>query len=382
MISKFIYLGDVCEVQNGYAFDSKYFSSEPNGGMPLIRIRDILNGFTETYYSGDYQDEYIVKQGDYLIGMDGDFNIGQWKSEDALLNQRVCRLLPSERVLPKFIYYYIPSALQTINDATTYTTVKHLSSKQVKGIRLPALSLTEQQRIVDILDAEFEKIDALKVNAECNLQHAKDLFECSLQEVYASHPEWEWDTIGNLCKTGAGGTPSKLHKEYYEGGTVPWLRSGEVCQKYINKTEMFITEKGLENSSAHWFPEDTVLVAMYGATAGQVGILKTRATTNQAVCGILPNSRFVPEFLYYSLLRAQKELVAKATGNAQPNISQIKVKGTTVPVLTVEEQRVVVARLDDLNDRCKALQANYERTITLCDDLKKSLLRKAFSGEL
>ena len=108
---------------------------------------------------------------------------------------------------------------------------------------------------------------------------------------------WELKKLGDICKTGAGGTPLKARKEYYLGGIIPWLKSGEVKQGEIYKSINFITSKGLVNSSAKLFPPDTVLVAMYGATAGQVGILRFEASTNQAICGIYPNRQTVPEFI-------------------------------------------------------------------------------------
>ena len=246
---------------------------------------------------------------------------------------------------------------------------------------LVAESIQEQQRIVDVLDQEFAKIDALKANAEKSLQAAKDLFSQMLSQTFAN-PSWSRKRIGDVFDTGAGGTPLKTYKEYYENGNVPWLRSGEVCRKYITETEMFITQLGMDNSSAKLFPENTIVVAMYGATAGQVGILHLETTTNQAVCGIFPRTDYIPEFVYYSLLNSKKGLVAQATGNAQPNISQIKIKNTSIPVVSREEQELVVARLDDLNDKCNVLQDNYQKTLSLCDDLKQSLLRKAFNGEL
>ena len=161
-------IGSVCEIQNGFAFDSKLFNTRGEG-YPLIRIRDIKRGYSETYTTEECDDAYFVKEGDFLIGMDGEFNIGQWKTDKALLNQRVCKLVPSNKVLPKFIYYCIPKALKEIEAKTAYTTVKHLSSKQIKEISIPNLPLPEQQRIVDILDCEFSRIDGLKANAEKTL---------------------------------------------------------------------------------------------------------------------------------------------------------------------------------------------------------------------
>ncbi|MBR0125774.1 MAG: restriction endonuclease subunit S, partial [Treponema sp.] len=154
--------------------------------------------------------------------------------------------------------------------------------------------------------------------------------------------DWEIKKLGDICETGSGGTPLKGHKEYYENGTIPWLRSGEVCKKDICESELFITETGLKKSSAKLFPINTVLVAMYGATAGQTGILRFQSTTNQAVCGILPNSKLVPEFIYYFFLSYKDKLIAQAVGGAQPNISQVKICNSPIPVPPLKEQKRIV----------------------------------------
>ena len=159
---------------------------------------------------------------------------------------------------------------------------------------------------------------------------------------------WEVKKLGDVCETGAGGTPLKSHKEYYECGTIPWLRSGEVDKKYIIISELYITPIGLKQSSARIFPKNTVLIAMYGATAGQVGILRFEASTNQAVCGIIPNNKFISEFLYYIFRAGKDDLIKQAVGGAQPNISQIKIKNTLVPVLSIPEQQQIVAILNEV----------------------------------
>ena len=157
---------------------------------------------------------------------------------------------------------------------------------------------------------------------------------------------WTYKKLGEVCKTTSGGTPSKDHSEYYEGGTIPWLRSGEVSNRNITKTELFITQNGVDNSSAKLIPQNSVVIAMYGATVGQVGILRIKATTNQAVCSVLPNDCFVPEFLYYALLSHQKSYMELAVGGAQPNISQQIIKNTLIPVPPIETQFRIVSELD------------------------------------
>ena len=150
--------------------------------------------------------------------------------------------------------------------------------------------------------------------------------------------KYETLKIGNSFKTMSGGTPLKSKKEYYENGTIPWLTSGEVNSGIIYDANNYITELGMNNSSAKLVPVNSVLVAMYGATAGVVGLLKKELTTNQAVCSILPNKDFYPEYIYYSLINKSDELKSRATGGAQPNISQTIIRDTEIYNAPKKEQ--------------------------------------------
>jgi type I restriction enzyme, S subunit len=190
---------------------------------------------------------------------------------------------------------------------------------------------------------------------------------------------WKYVKLGSICNTGAGGTPLKSKKEFYENGTIPWLRSGEVNNRNIVDCEIKITEKGLNNSSAKLFPSGTVLIAMYGATAGQVGILNFEASTNQAVCGILPNENFTTEFLYYFFLSFKEDLISQAVGNAQPNISQAKIKNTLIPVIPLQEQQQIVAILDKVFTAIDQAKANIEKNIENAKELFQSKLDAVFS---
>lgn len=191
--------------------------------------------------------------------------------------------------------------------------------------------------------------------------------------------QWPVKKLGDVCQTRAGGTPLKERKEYYENGTIPWLMSGEVSQGEVMSATNFITRQGLENSAAKIFPKNTVLVAMYGATAGQVGLLRFEAATNQAVCGILPSKHFIPEFLFYFMLSKKDELVAQAAGNAQPNISQIKIKNTDAPIVPLPEQQRIVAILDEAFDGIATAKANAEKNLQNARALFESHLQSVFT---
>ena len=191
----------------------------------------------------------------------------------------------------------------------------------------------------------------------------------TIQDLSAT--EFEIVKIGDIFKTSSGGTPLKDKEEYYKNGNIPWLRSGEVAQGFITSSEFFITEKGLKNSSAKIFPIDTVLVAMYGATAGQVGILKFEACTNQAVCGILPNDKAIPEYLYL-VLKSQKDyMISLSGGGAQPNISQTIIRNLQIPLPPISIQEEIVAEIEayqKIIDGAKAVVENYKPHIDIDPD--------------
>lgn len=189
---------------------------------------------------------------------------------------------------------------------------------------------------------------------------------------------WRYEALGRLCKTGAGGTPLKAYSEYYENGDINWLLSGEVNVKNIIFVKNRITNLGLENSSARVFPENTVLVAMYGATAGQVGILRTPSATNQAVCGIFPTDSYLPEFLYYYISFQKPYLLEQATGSAQPNISQVKIKNLTLPILAIPVQKAIVAKLDAAFASIDIAIAAAERNAENAKQLFQSYLSGVF----
>lgn len=150
---------DLCTVDNGFAFDSKLFNSDGNG-MPIIRIRDIKPGVTNTYTTEACDSRYLVNDGDMLIGMDGEFNLTKWQSGMALLNQRVCRIRSnSTQLLDDYLRYFLPVALKYIEARTACVTVKHLSSKVLNAVEIPLKPLEEQRAIVLRLDNIQRQID-------------------------------------------------------------------------------------------------------------------------------------------------------------------------------------------------------------------------------
>jgi type I restriction enzyme M protein len=187
-------------------------------------------------------------------------------------------------------------------------------------------------------------------------------------EMKPTQTEFETIKIGDVFKTSSGGTPLRNKLEFYENGIIPWLKSGEVAQGYIYKAEEYITEEGLKSSSAKLFPKNSVLVAMYGATAGQVGILKIEATTNQAVCAIYPNEKIIPEYLYWILKFQTQTFVGLSTGGGQPNISQQIIRDFEIPLPPIPVQQQIVCEIESYQkiiDGARQIVNNYNPVISI-----------------
>ena len=377
---EYIALSSVCKVQNGFAFNSKLFN-ESNNGLPLIRIRDIKRGYSLTYTSEICSDEFFVEDGDMLIGMDGDFNIGEWKGGHALLNQRVCKLVPSEKILAKFIFYFIPEALQRINDKTAFSTVKHLSSKQVNAILLPNLPLSEQQSIVDYLDSAFAKINAMKANAEKALNEAKALFQASLKEMLEPKEGWEEKRIDEICTIARGGSPRPI-KDFITNSPegLNWIKIGDTDMggKYIYSTKEKIKPEGLKKS--RWVEVDEFLLSN-SMSFGRPYILKTNGCIHDGWLVLRDYQKYLNiDFFYYVLSseNVQKQFRIKAQGSTVSNLNTDRVASVIIYVPTIERQQSIVATLDSLKSKVDRLQENYNKISQECDALKQAILRQVF----
>ena len=160
--------------------------------------------------------------------------------------------------------------------------------------------------------------------------------------------------LKEVCQTTSGGTPSRNVVSFYNGN-IPWVKSGELRDGFIAQTEESITENGVKNSSAKVFPAGTLLIALYGATVGRLGILEISAATNQAVCAIFPSNKVNRDYLFYCLLKQREKLIDSRTGGAQPNISQDIIRELEIPLPPLPEQRRIAALLSQA-DRLRRLR--------------------------
>ena len=208
---------------------------------------------------------------------------------------------------------------------------------------------------------------------------------CIADEVPFDIPDtWGWTRLGSIGDWGSGATPSRSNPEFYNGN-IPWLKTGDLNDGYIDYIPESISELALEKTSVRLNPVGSVLIAMYGATIGKVGILTFPATTNQACCACLP-IHIYNEYLFYFLMSQKIAFIKQGEGGAQPNISKEKIVATLMPVPPIEEQIRIVEQLKIVlpyvADYTNAYIATEQLNNLFPEKLRKSILQEAVQGKL
>ena len=190
---------------------------------------------------------------------------------------------------------------------------------------------------------------------------------------------WRWVKLGDICKTTSGGTPHRGNSNFY-GGSIPWVKSGELNDTIIVETEEAITSEALRSSSAKIFNKGTLLVAMYGATVGKLGILGINAATNQAVCAIFTSEIIDRDYLFFHLLCERQNLLKMSFGGAQPNISQAVIRNLEIPLPPIAEQKRLVAILNDRFAAIETARKATEAQLEAAKALPAAYLREVFNS--
>lgn len=234
----------------------------------------------------------------------------------------------------------------------------------------------------------YQQIQAEKQRliAEKKIKKEKPLAEIPEDEIPFDIPEsWKWVKVGEIGSWGAGATPPRTNPAYY-GGTIPWLKTGDLNDGLINEIPEFITDLALEKTSVRLNPVGSVLMAMYGATIGKLGILEIPATTNQACCACIPYNGIHNRYLFYYLMSMRRTYISMAEGGAQPNISKEKIVNSLFPLPPLAEQKRIVAKIEELLPLVDRYAVAYEKleqfNAKFPEDMKKSILQYAIQGKL
>ena len=338
-------------IDYGYPFTSSMFTDD-SSYIPIIRIRDVKPGKASTYYMGNYSKEYIVKRGDILVGMDGEFNLEKWNDIDSLLNQRVARIteMPSKST-KGYLYHILGPIFKKIEREISGGSVKHLSVKIINSISIPLPHIKVQEEIVKILDSFTNLIDSL--NEELSLRQKQ--FEY-YREKLLTFDESNYVKISSICKRiVSGGTPKTTIDRYYQGN-IPWLRTEEVDFCYVYETKKHISEEAIANSSTKMIPVNCVIIAMYGATAAKCCINKIPLCTNQACCNLeIDDTLALYKFVFFNICKEYEKLKSLGEGS-QNNISGQKIKDYRIPIPSLAIQQSTVEKLDAFESLISSLK--------------------------
>lgn len=382
-------INDVCMVERGSSpRPIKDFITTDNNGVNWIKIGDcsgkyVTNTAQKITQEGAKKSRY-VKVGDFIISNSMSYGKPYILKIDGYIHDGWFVLrLNNDLVNTDYFYYLLSSNYirEQYDALATGAIVQNISSDLIKKVTFKLPPLQEQQRIVGILDEAFENIEKAKQNALQNLNNTKELFEKNLIDII-DKLICPYDEIKNYTKISSGGTPLKSHKEYWINGDIPWYSSGELNLVYTEAPEKYITKLGLDNSNAKVFPKNSLLIGMYDTAAFKMSILDRDACFNQAICAIAPCEKLFNPFLYYFFKANRKSYLKDRVGIRQQNLNKGYIENLKIPILSIAEQQKVVAKLDELQEHTKKLEQIYEQKIKDLDELKQSILQKAFNGEL
>lgn len=393
---KYMKLGEVCYFQNGFAFKSNQFE---DNGIGVVRISDIKNGEVSkekmTYINPNSFKEdlssFLVKPNDILIAMSGGTTgkLGINKTNETFFqNQRVGLFREDkEKLNHNFLYYYLHTKSEESLKIAAGAAQPNLSTAQIKQFPIPVPPLSEQQRIVSFLDASFAKIENIKSNAQKNLDNAEQLWKAQLEKQF-DNQKWEKKKLGECgtFKNGMNFNSTDIGYSIHSLGVGDFKNNFQIDDTSILQT---ISLKTTPTEDYLLKDGDIVFVRSNGnkELVGRCIIVYPNQlpTTFSGFCIRFRNCEkaintvFLTHFLKSDTLR--KKLRGKEGANIS-NLNQKLLSEIEIPIPPLAEQERIVKELDALSAKINTLKANYRRQIECCDELRQSLLKKAFEGEL
>ena len=367
-------LTDICDIQYGYAFDSKCFT-EDSSYPQLVRIRDVKKGYSETYYSGDYPEEYILSEDDLLVGMDGEFNIARWKCSGALLNQRVCRLTAKVGTNEEYLRFAMSKSLKEIEQRTAFVTVKHLSAKELNKLELDVPELSKQDKIADTLS----RLERVIESRQEELEKLDDLIKARFVELFGfpgtDEKGWGLRPLGECCEI----NPKKVSdKRLASGMQVSFVPMTAVSENGAIKTAEKKTYDEVKVGFTY-FAENDVLFAKItpcmenGKGAVAVGLCNGIGFGSTEFHVLRPlNGRSNPYWLYslISFDTFRKDAAANMTGSAgQRRVPSMFLKKYKITLPPFELQNQFADFVHEVDKSKVAVQKALTETQLLFDSL-------------
>jgi len=376
-------LNDLAQFIYGYPFESSKFNNEGRG-TPLIRIRNLIKDKTDTFFDGEFEESYLVQNGDILIGMDGEFNIVRWGGEGALLNQRICKLeSTSATLIPSYAFRVLKKILKRIEDKTPHVTVKHLSAKQLNSIQIPFPPLETQRKIVAILE-KSEETKKLRMQAdELTSQLLQSVFLEMFGDSVINNKNWELKTIEELSSEIVD-CPHSTPKYVDYVTDFPCIRTTELKEGYIDwKVMKYLDEDEYKKRVNRLSPiEGDVIYGREGSFGEAVRVpANTNMSLGQRVMLFRPKPKVCNSVFLWALIRSDSiyfQALKKTSGSTvrHVNIKDIKKFKGICPPIELQNKFAQIAK------KVEVMRQKQKQSQEYIDDLFNALTQKAFKGEL
>jgi type I restriction enzyme S subunit len=385
-------LGEIADVE--YGFTDK---STDEGDYRYVRITDINNNGELTSTEKKYlkhskeAEAFLLKDNDLLMARTGATYAKVLLYENfeaSVFASYLIRIKFKEKIENKLYWYFSKSNSywDQANSLASGAAQPHFNGAAVKQVKFPyPKSLSEQQRIVSILDESFAVINKAKANAEQNLKNARELFESYLQGVFEKKGDgWEEKTLRDISLEFGRGK-SKHRPRNWEGlygGKYPFIQTGDIrnCNHFITEYSQTYNDTGLAQSKL--WPAGTICITI-AANIAETGILTFDACFPDSVIGIVVNENLaIRGFVEYLLQSFKTKIQSLSKGSAQANINLGTFENEMFPIPPIKIQKQIVTTFDNLSQETQKLESIYQKKIADLEELKKSLLEKAFLGEL
>ena len=365
-------LGELCRIRTG-KLDAN--AASPNGKYPFFTCS--ITPLKIDSFSFDCEC--------VLVAGNGDLNVKYYEGKfDAYQRTYIIESLDKSLLDVKYLYLFLSSYIDTLRKQAIGAIIKYIKLGNLTDANLPLPSLEEQKRIVAVLDKKFAQIETLKTAAEKNLQNTKQLFQAELEKAF-SNTSWEKKQLGDYCEVTDGDhMPPPKSKTGYPFITISNIDKD--LYKINFEDTFFVPEDYFKNLKDNRKPKKgDVLYTVTGSYGIPVLINGEKEFCFQRHIGLLrPNSSLSSEYLFYWILTPKAKSLADevATGTAQRTVSLGSLRTFEIPLPPLEEQKNIVAHLDSLSEKVHQLEEIYTKQLANCDELKQSLLQKAFEGEL
>jgi type I restriction enzyme S subunit len=388
-------LGEICSIaRGGSPRPIQAFLTSESDGINWVKISDATASGKNIYETAEKikpsgaARSRIVKDGDFLLSNSMSFGRPYIMRTTGCVHDGWLVLSEyQESFNQDFLYHLLgsPQVFSQFDRLAAGSTVRNLNIELASKVIVPIPTLEEQRRIVTLLDEAFADIATAKANAEKNLQNARDLFESHLQTLFAQRGEgWKDKTLEEISTTfGRGKSRHRPRNDpALYGGQYPFVQTGDVrnAEHIITEFSQTYSEAGLAQSKL--WPKGTICITI-AANIAETGILGFDACFPDSVIGVVPDPKEAEVgYVEYVLQSFKARLQALGQGSAQANINMGTFENERFPFPSVAEQRGIVTKLDALSEESQRLESIYRKKLTALDDLKKSLLHQAFSGQL